>query len=354
MHRFDSPHRAQVCLTLASMALSLSVATNLAAADARETLSMSGLTEVGRLWICRQELELRRQLARIDRLKSEYKKARDVVDGMIAANQTLGKSLQQAERRSAATLRLIKAATSNPAERRRLDAVAKANKKIALGLKRQFLDSNQFGAHPAVRRHVIRLINARNRLTLAVFSIRRESATIATVYPPLQARVDIRQALADLGGAHRLGPARDYRADLARVAKIDSIINSAQVAVFRQDDHFRIPVIVNGRYPTILSAGHSTGPTVVPLSLLRAAGIRIADNAPRAVYQASRTRQLQVRRITIGSLRIGPAVYHNIEAFVLPPEGEDLGARLGKEAYVQRPFEIDGLKLCLTVDPPPQ
>jgi hypothetical protein len=60
---------------------------------------------------------------------------------------------------------------------------------------------------------------------------------------------------------------------------------------------------------------------------------------------------LVVRHATIRSVRVGGVVIRDVKAIVLPPEGEDLGVKLGRDALVAHRVDVDGLRLRLTVTP---
>jgi hypothetical protein len=51
-------------------------------------------------------------------------------------------------------------------------------------------------------------------------------------------------------------------------------------------------------------------------------------------------------------MRFAGIVLKDVDAFVLPPEGEDLGAKLGHNAYNHLVCRIDGRRLTMRVTTP--
>jgi hypothetical protein len=160
----------------------------------------------------------------------------------------------------------------------------------------------------------------------------------------------VQAALARLGSPHRLGSGKNYESDAAeRLARIDRIVRSNVVNIYRDDGHARISTIVNGATPVTFSLRHGEGPTHLPHSLAASLNL-LTDNAPVTSYTVG-GRKLACRRVKVASIVVGGLELRNVEALALPPEGEDLGAKLGRAAYGGHYFDVDFSRLRTTIMP---
>lgn len=317
--------------------------------DPRDLLKEHGLTHLGDAWVCPVEVEARRWFDSLDALERNYQTLQRVVDERVRANEKAVADLAQKRRDRNALLERI-AATDKAAlgpTREQLKQQAKDLDEQVRRLKKVALDGTRLAEFQAVREDVIRLANARAALTLAATALRRRSAEMPKEYDRLGKIASVRAALNKLP-QHRLGTGKDYAADAAeRLARIDKVTNSHIVPVYRDDEHARVLAIVNGVNPVTFSIRHSDGPTHLPHSVVTSLNIA-TENAPSETYSVG-PRKLACRRIKLASVQIGGLVLENVEALALPPEGEDLGAKLGSRAYASQYFDVDYARLRLTI-----
>jgi len=319
-------------------------------AAARQRLVDLGLSEIGGVWIDAIEVQLRRDLDRLDGLEKTCRESRARISELVRHNQQLTTALQLAKAARAGRRRELSNSKVVGAQRKAAErAIAALDARIKQ-LTPRHKTAEQFGAVPTVRRQVIRLTNARNKLALTVTSARRALTGIDSRYQRYRDDKQLAAALRVVGKRHRVGPAKDYRGARKRLTKAERIARSQPAPIYRQDDRFRVGVIVNDRVPAVFSIRDSNGPTMIPDSLAQAAGVTIDAGGPRAVYQLGK-RKLILRQATIRSLRIGPHELRNIKAYVLPPEGEDLGAKIGRIAFTGYETVVDGSRLQLTLKP---
>jgi hypothetical protein len=261
----------------------------------------------------------------------------------------LGQELAAAEahhRRTKAELQ----ATTAAGNRRPIEARADEEKKAIRQLKARYLAPERFAEHPQSRDEVVRLLNARNDLLLVMLALPRTQSELAADYRRLTRDAAVRQALSDLGGKHRLGPLRDYRSDLRRLAAIDRTLTDPQVPMYRQDNHDRVSVLINDAVPAVMSLRESVdGPTVLAESVADAAGVALDAGAKPVAYTPAAGRKLTARRGVIRTMRIGGVVLRDVPTLVLPPEGEDLGSKLGRAAVSHLRLEPDPARLRLTI-----
>jgi hypothetical protein len=145
-----------------------------------------------------------------------------------------------------------------------------------------------------------------------------------------------------------LGTGRNYAGDAAeRLARIDRATQSNVVPMYRDDDHPRVVAIVNDAMPVTFSLRYSNGPTHLPHSLVTSLGIDTLD-APKKTYVVG-NRKLACRVVQLASVRLGGLEMRSVEALALPPEGEDLGAKLGRDAYGSHYLDADYSQLRVTI-----
>jgi hypothetical protein len=315
-------------------------------------LTRAKLTPIGEFWLIADEVELLRHLEALDPLERQHQQAKAQVDEHIQSNDAAAKIWSDAKSKLDKTRNSLKDASIVGAERRKLEETARQQEKELRELRLRWRDENQFGEHPPVRTAVVRVITIRNALALSLLAIRRLEGELPKKYAPLRINPAIRTALSAMGERHRLGPARDYQADMKRVAAAERLAFSDEIPVYREDRHFRVSLIVNDQTPAVFSIRHSTGPTVIPASLAAAAGIKLDDEARTTTYQVDSDRRLSVHKVKIPMMRLAGVQLKDVEALVLPPEGEDLGAKLGHNAYNHLVLRVDGRRLALRVTTP--
>jgi hypothetical protein len=149
-------------------------------------------------------------------------------------------------------------------------------------------------------------------------------------YAELAGETDVAESLASLGG--QLGPASGYEAERRRKEQVASVVFGDGVPVYRRSGQDRVSLIVADQTAATFSYTGDRGPTVVPASMLQSAGIEVADDAEQVELVAD-DRVLLARRVRIPRLRVGKIVVEGVDALALPPEAEDLGAKISGEAF---------------------
>lgn len=317
--------------------------------DPRATLAASGLTNLGDAWLCPAEVEARRLFEALDPLERHYQALQRAVDERIKANEKAKAELAQ-KRRELKTL-AERIAANDPAAlgptREQLIQSAKDLDEQVKRLKQLAKDGTRLAEFQPAREDAIRLSNARVGLALAAASLRRRSAEAPAEYERLETSAAVRAALRQLP-PQRLGTGRDYLAEAAeRLSRIERATQSNVVPAYRDDGHARVVTIVNASTPVTFSLRHSEGPTHVPHSVATLLNLAL-DDAPSISYTVG-DRKLRCRRATLESVQVGGLALTNVEALVLPPEGEDLGAKLGRAAYAGYYFDVDYAQLRMTI-----
>jgi len=118
-----------------------------------------------------------------------------------------------------------------------------------------------------------------------------------------------------------------------------------------QSGKTRVGAILNERAPVVFTWQTSNEPTVLTASMAESAGVDVTESAEIFEMPFGRTRRLPTRRVTVQRIRLGELVLHDVPAYILPPEGEDLGARIGPDALGEYKATVELERLRLVIQP---
>lgn len=301
-----------------------------------------GLTLVagGNVWLTRSERRLREHVRRLDGLKRQILDLQNALEERCQNNLVLWET----NRRRIETLRkgLASLNTDDP-KRKRIERQIKE-------LEKQAVEPRRLPADPDVRTRLIELTNLRNRLGLSVIAIRRLKATMDSEYKQLAADPGVTAALRQLGESYRLGPVNNgYATEIRQLGDYERVAFTNRLPLYLQSGKMRVGGILNERTPVTFTWQTSHEPTVLTASMAESAGVDVADSAEAIKIPFGRTRRLSARRVVVPSIRFGEHVLHDVPAFVLSPEGEDLGASIGADAFggTQVTAELERLRLVI-------
>lgn len=293
----------------------------------------------GKVWLCRAERTLRDALASLDDAKREVVQLQKSLDQSIQQNSQLG----EANRQTIAGLKTALSQTATDAPER------KQIQQQIQRLQSQSIPPERLAGHGDVRQRLIQFTNVRNDLALKLLTIRRSIAQLDEDYRRLEADLEVHAALRQLGEGHRLGPLETYRGEQSRLAEYERLVFTSWLPVYLQSQRVRVGAILNETTPVTFTWRPETGPTVLTASMAEAAGLALpaAETAVPLLVAAART--LPARRVTATTLRFGQVVLRDVPVHVLGPEGEDLGATIGPDAFTEHvvQLELDRLRLVL-------
>jgi len=216
-------------------------------------------------------------------------------------------------------------------------------------LEAQAVDPGQLVGVPDVRKRLIEFTNLRLRLARSVIDVRDLHREMTAAYARLDEDSKVTQALRLLGTDHRLGPLRQgYRDQLKRLEQYERLVSTDWLPVFRQSDHLRFGGLLNDRVPVTFTWQDSSEPTVLTFSMVEAAGLSVPEDADQVPLTLA-GRRLAARRMQTPLLRFGAALLRDVPILVLPPDAEDLGARIGAEGFPGYRVEIEAERLRLTI-----
>ena len=292
----------------------------------------------GGVWGLPLEVELKEKLAELPLLRESVVTAEKELEERAAANRRAWgeaapalKTLQQA---------LVRLSPSDP-------------KRIPLAQQLSALEAtasepSRLSCRGEVRARLVAFSRDRSLLQLALLWIRAKVPQLAEEYAKKGKLADVAKALKELGN-EKLGPLKNYDAEVKRLAEYDKLVFTDWLPAYQQAGQTRLSAIVNEQAPvTFTWTEESRGLFLLPASILEPCGLAVMGNAPQQLVTLG-DRRLMSRELTIPTLRLGRHVVKNLTAWILPPEGEDLGARLPRSVLAGLRINIELDRLRLTV-----
>lgn len=301
-----------------------------------------GLTRIagGSVWLSETEKHLRDRVRGLAELRRQILNLQRSLEERCQNNLVLWET----NRRRIETLRkALSSLNSDDPKKKQIERQIKE-------LETQAVEPRRLPAEADVRARLVELTNLRSRLGLSVIVIRRLKAAMDSEYKQLAGDPDVTAALSQLGDSHRLGPTNNgYATTIRQLGEYERVAFTDRLPLYVQSGKTRVGAILNERTPVTFTWQASNDPTVLTASIAESAGVNIADSAEVFEMPFGRTRRLPTRRVVVRSIRFGEHVLHDVPAYVLPPEGEDLGARIGAEAFgdAQATVELERLRLVI-------
>jgi hypothetical protein len=254
------------------------------------------------IWITSREARLRDDWQALP----QHREAIAALDAALAERVEQNASQWATLEQRRAQLRTALAALS-PADKQR-----RALEEQLKILDRQGIAPSRLSDQPDVRAKLVELTNHRHQLWLAARAIRRNTPELMREYEPLAASATVQAALGQLGSGHKLGPARDYVADLKKLPDWERIFLTDWIPLYQQGERTRLTLLAG---------------------MAEALGLEISSQAQTQMVTLAPQRTYAARQAVIPFARLGAAEVRELEVWVLPPEGEDLGARIGPAAF---------------------
>ena len=306
--------------------------------EAIRLLSERGLTATGRHWLSPEDARLRRQLDSLERLQKQFHQTRKALDQRIEENETAGRALAELERKVEARQALL-SSTADPAVRRQAtDELSRLTSATTAGAR--YLPPEQFAEDAAVRTTLIEWIGARNSLAIIALGYPAAISQVNRGYIPLRKDAEIQNALAVLGRKNELGGGRNLAAAAPQIEDAKRVALAADAPLYRVSGQWRTSLLLEDAAPVACTLVDQGPPLLLPESVARAVGVSLDAKAPLRRYIAADGRQFDVRVAQLKQIRLGGRMFSNVEALVLPPEGEDLGVVLSRHY-------LGGIKLQL-------
>jgi hypothetical protein len=311
-----------------------------------------GLEHRGDVWCLPQEIELHNQLGGLERLEQRLFRAQQIVDQMIAQNDRWKQEMAQlAQVEQQARARAAKTPPGTP-QRAQLDAEAKAAAAKADQCRRQYIRPQQLGMAPPLKLAIVDLITVRNELMLRLLSMRREMDELTHRYEALRQDSGLMAAITSAGTSQSLGGLKSLREQWKIVDKMQPLLFGDTLPVAREGSSYCVTVIVDDHEPLTFSfLGTAQNQVLIPQNLAEACGLHVDVHAGKRKVRLAKGRDVVASRTRIAQLRFGRQIFRNVDAFILPPEAADIGARIGTQAFAGHQLQLDAEHLTLTLAP---
>ncbi len=313
-----------------------------AAAAGAGPFERHGLVRLGqRVWVLSQEVELREKLAALPKRRERILLEEKELDAAVAGNL---RRWQESRPAIAALQQTLSRLNSSDPERPLIE------RQLA-GLVAAARDPVQLGGQADVRERLIALSGERCELLAELAWIRAAPGALRDSYARLAAQPEIAAALQQSDNRQRLGPQRNYRADVERLKEYEELAATRWVPIFQQSGQTRLTALVNERAATTFTWSEASDQLVVlTSSAAEAAGLDVPAAAPSESIAATPERKVTARRITLDRLRLGKCLLRDVEAYVLPPEAEDVGNRLGRMTLINHRVRLAPQQLRMWID----
>ncbi len=268
-----------------------------------------------RIWLCEDERKLRQDLASLPALRQTTEELQKGLAVIIMAN-----ARRWATRRSVTDAPV--AASSSKS----------TGNTSGRGVASLTVDPVKIGDVPVVRRQVIRLTNVRTQLAMTLSRIRRASSRMVTTYVRLADDQAVQAALSSLGADHRLGPATDYELQLQRLRDYFPFAETPWVPVYLQGQHLRFTGICNEHAPATFTWASDLSRAIMTTGSFQAAGLKLPKQA-KSIRIRTMGSTINVYQVRLPYLQFGNCMLREVPVYLLPPEFEYLGNRIGRSSF---------------------
>jgi hypothetical protein len=254
------------------------------------------------LWLCEEERQLRQDLASLPAMRQSTEGLQKDLAAIVMANA------------------------------RRWAARNSAGNAILAPNARSAVEPEKIGDVPVVRRHVIRLTNVRIQLAMTLSRIRRASSQMVTTYERLANDQLVQAALAKLGDDQRLGPANKYDLELQRLRDYFPFAETPWVPMYLQGSNLRFAGICNEHAPATFTWNADLTHVLMTTGSFQAAGLQLPKQAKPIRFQTMGS-TISVHSVRLPYLQFGNCLLRDVPIYVLPPEYEYLGNRIGRSSF---------------------
>ncbi len=350
IHADNYPHSFSMrIVTIAAAILLFSASAHAEGAVNPEALLASkGLVAVGKAWTSKLEIEFRDRLDALDAQEKRAVQAQKKLDATIEKNESARLALVNAITTQSQIQTAI--ATATGAAKSQLQADLKQQNTLIDQLKPQYIDAKVLAESPGVKLLVVDVNNSRAELALNLLWLQSHSEPLNATAHALADDPQVAKAVTTLG--MQLAPVKASYLDAARISRVEPIALSDRNHYYRESGFYRFSALLNRSIPVTFSFRESSDPVVLPASVAQNAGLKF-DSAKTTAFTASDKRKLQVSKVSLSELRIGKFVWHDVEAIILPPEAEDLGAQLSPNSLSGHRVAIDANQLRLNIEAKP-
>lgn len=304
---------------------------------AEAQLSRAGLVLRGSVWEQAGEALLRRRL-------DASPEARQQVLGLRRSLAALSQETAvqwELSRRRVAALRATLATTEAAADRKEVE--------------RQIAEIDRTATAPdklLSRADAVALLRRLSDLELVLLrdtlDARRRLDELQRVDERLRGDPEVGRALKRLG--QTLSSPRRFADAPDELDMAERLVAGDHVVVYGLHQQLRVGMLLGGA-PATLGWDSASDQLVLPTTIAQSAAVRLADS--EAPVELAPGRKLMARRGVVPEVRLGRHVASDVPCLVLPPEGEDLGGRLGASSLPKLRLRMAPASLRLEIEPAP-
>ena len=194
-------------------------------------------------------------------------------------------------------------------------------------LKKSIVSPDKLGGTMPLKGVVMDLVAVRSELAFHLLGVRRQIEELPSAYENLRKNAAVTAALAAIQPPGQLAPNRAHANELRTLGRIEKLIFTDELPVYREKKQLRLTAIANEELPITFSLYEANEPTVITHTMAESLGLALDDAARRSIRLDGK-RDVKVNSATLATLRFGQRVFKDLEVAVLPPEHENLGARI--------------------------
>jgi hypothetical protein len=314
------------------------------AATPEEILRAHGLQRFERTWLVTGEVELHDRVEELGKLDRRLQDSKRECDAQIAALEQLRAQLKTAEETKSRLATVLKSAPAGQL-RTMLERDQKEQTQLAAKLKEGLPPADTLGGLAPLKGLLAEQCALRAEFVLGYMEANRLEAGLANQYAELAENRELKDALAQLTN-QTLGPAKRLTAEQKTLLKYRATAYAAAVPLYREGKRVRVSLILNEELPATLSWHDENEATLLPYSLAQNLGL--TEKLPSKQEQLAIAKEKLTLRgwfVTLDRIRVGQSVTEKASVFVLAPEHEALGGRLGYELQQQMLLTLDPERL---------
>jgi len=317
---------------------------------ADDLLRARGLERVGHVWCLPAEADLRERMGGLEHVEQRLLSAQQAVDQIVGPNEVARQRIAQLTQIAQQSQALATSAKQGTAEKIQFEVQAKQAAAALEGGKRQYVVPAQLGLSPPLKTALSDLANVRTDSMLRLLPVREEIDDLNGRYDSLRHDKSVAAEIRSTGQQESLGPLKNFRDEERFIDKLQPLVFSESLPIVREGPFYRVTAIVNERQPLTFSyMGTGGQPTLIPQNLAEAAGLAIDEHAAKIKVPVGGGREEMAWPTKVRQLRFGRHVVRDVEAYILPPEAADLGARISAAALPGYHVQLDTDRLTLTV-----
>jgi len=322
----------------------LGVASPGKAASPEEILRAYGLQRVEKSWLVPEEIDLHERVEELGKLERRLQDAKRECDAQILSLEQLRAQLKTAETTKTRLARVLKTAPAGQL-RTMLERDQKEQAQLAAKLREGLPPAETLGGLAPLKGLLAEQCALRAEFVLGYLEANRLEAGLAKQYAELAKNRELMDALAELPN-QMLGQAKRLATDQKTLQKYRATAFAANVPFYREGKRIRVSLVLNDELPATVSWHDENDATLLPYSVAQNLGL--TEKARGKAEQLTLPKEklnLQGWFATLDKVRVGQSFAEKVSVFILAPEHEVLGGRLGYELQQQLLLTLDADRL---------